>query len=98
VLATCPREAITQGGWDFEQFDDLSRAIWHLLREFKQRRIRDDQVMLDFTGGQKVTSIVAASVTFNRTIKAQYVQTNSPHEVISYDIQLGLSDTGGLGV
>jgi hypothetical protein len=97
VLATPPKETVTQGGWDFEQFDDLSRAVLHLLHDFKQRRVRDGQIMIDFTGGQKVTSILAASVTFNRTVKAQYVQTNLPHEVISYDIQLASSETSGLG-
>ncbi len=61
----------------------------HLLRAFKRRRVSDDRIMIDFTGGQKVTSVVAASVTFNRTIKAQYIQTNTPHEVISYDILMG---------
>jgi hypothetical protein len=97
VLATPPKETVTQGGWDFEQFDDLSRAVLHLLQDFKQRRVRDDQIMIDFTGGQKVTSIVAASLTFNRTVKAQYVQTNWPLEVISYDIQLASSEASGLG-
>ncbi len=29
--------------------------------------------MIDFTGGQKVISVVAAAVTFNRRIKTQYV-------------------------
>jgi hypothetical protein len=70
----------------------------YLLREFKRQHVADDRIMIDFTGGQKVTSVVAASVTFNRTIKAQYVQTNAPHQVISYDILLGSSETGGLGL
>lgn len=98
ALIICPTTLLSQGGWEFEQFDQLSRAVWHLLREFKRQRVADNQIMIDFTGGQKVTSVVAASVTFNRTIKAQYVQTNWPHDVISYDIQLGSSETGGLGL
>jgi len=98
ILAECPKELRTEGGWDFERFDNLSRAMLHLLRAFKRQRVSDDQIMIDFTGGQKVTSVVAASVTFNRTIKAQYVQTNPPHEVISYDIVMGSPETGGLGM
>jgi hypothetical protein len=98
VMAECPKEPMTMGGWDFEQFDALSQAILHLIREFKKQRVTDDQIMIDFTGGQKVTSVVAASVTFNRTIKAQYVQTNPPYAVISYDILLGSPETGGLGL
>ncbi len=98
AMVECPKTPPSRGGWDFERFDDLSRAMLHLLREFKKQQVRDDQIMIDFTGGQKVTSVVAASVTFNRKIKAQYVQTNPPHEVISYDILLGSPETGGLGL
>lgn len=98
ILVPCPHTRITEGGWDFEQFDALSEAMMSLLREFARRKIRDQQVMVDFTGGQKVTSVVATSITFNRAIKAQYVQTNPPHAVISYDILLGSADTGGLGL
>lgn len=97
VLVVCPPAPLPQKGWDFEQFDDLSRAVVELLQEFRKQRITDNQIMIDFTGGQKVTSVVAASVTFNRAIKAQYVQTNPPHAVISYDVLLGSLDTGSLG-
>jgi hypothetical protein len=88
---------MSTGGWEFERFDDLSRAVLHLIREYKRQNVSEHQIMIDFTGGQKVTSVVAASVTFNRKIKAQYVQTNPPHEVVSYDILLGSAETGGLG-
>ena len=98
ALVACPPTPMSQKGWDFEQFDDLSRAVGELLHEFQNRAITDNQVMIDFTGGQKVTSVVAASVTFNREIKAQYVQTNPPYAAISYDIVLGSSDTSGLGL
>lgn len=98
VLAECPNEPMTEGGWDFEQFDALSRGIVYLLEEFKKQHVADDQIMIDLTGGQKPTSVVAASVTFNRMIKVQYVQTNAPHAVISYDIVLGSPETDGLGV
>jgi hypothetical protein len=54
--------------------------------------------MIDFTGGQKVTSVVAAAVACNRTLTAQYVQTNHPYHVISYDIQMASLETGGLGL
>ena len=98
ILEDCPKEPIAEGGWDFERFDDLSRAVLHLVRAFKPQRVSDDQIMIDFTGGQKVTGVVAAAVTFNRTIKAQYVQTNHPYDVISYDILMGSPETGGLGM
>ena len=84
-------------GWNFEQFDDLSRAVLHLVRQLHVRGFPDEEIMVDFTGGQKVTSVVAAAVTFNRLLKAQYVQTNPPYDVTGYDILLGSTETGGLG-
>lgn len=98
VLLECPTTAQSQGGWDFEHFDDLSDAVFRLLDDLRHRRISDEEIMIDFTGGQKVTSVVATAVTFNRPIKAQYVQTNPPHEVISYDILLGVPETGGVEI
>lgn len=84
-------------GWDFESFDDLSRALAGMLKKFKAWKIREEDLMIDFTGGQKVTSVVAAAMTFNRKIKAQYVQTNPDFKVFSYDVILAPSDPGGLG-
>ena len=98
ALIDCPDQPLSSDGWEFERFDDLSRATQHLLRLYRNRGISEDQIMIDFTGGQKVTSVVAASVTFNRKIEAQYVQTNSPWNVVSYDILLGSPETGGLGI
>lgn len=85
-------------GLDFEDFDELSQALWVLLSEFEDRKIRETDVAIDITGGQKPTSIVGAAITFNRKIKAQYVQTNRPWGVISYDVIHATSDTGGLGL
>ena len=85
-------------GFNFEHFDELSDALAYLLRKFRRGKFTDSDIMIDFTGGQKVTSVVAAAITFNRSIKAQYVQTNDPWKAISYDILLASPDTGGLGV
>jgi hypothetical protein len=97
VLIGCPVAPREEGGWEFEKFDDLSQAMLSLLRAFRQQEIGDEQMMVDFTGGQKVTSVVAASVTFNRQIKAQYVQTNEPYGVIGYDVLLTSTETPGMG-
>ncbi len=91
-----PVDAVT--GWDFENFDDISVALIDLLDILKDRGFEEKQIMFDFTGGQKVTSVVAAAVTFNRKIKAQYVQTKKCWKVISYDIQLASSGSGGIGI
>jgi hypothetical protein len=91
-------ETNKHSAWNFEEFDDLSRALLHLLRAFQKLGIPEKEIMIDFTGGQKVTSVVAAAITFNRNVKAQYVQTNEPWKVLSYDILLGSDETGGLGI
>jgi hypothetical protein len=85
-------------GWNFEAFDDLSRALLEVIEFLRRQGASERDIMVDFTGGQKVTSVVAAAVTFNRPTKTQYVQTNRPYRVISYDVLLGTSDTGGLGM
>jgi hypothetical protein len=107
ILAKDPTELIpapsgaldSVRGWNFESFDELSSAMWRLIRKLrKQHGIKESEIMFDFTGGQKVTSIVAAAITFNRKIKSQYVQTNYPWEVLGYDVIHAISDTGGLGM
>ena len=82
-------------GWDFESFDQLSEALWHFLKKFINKEHLEKDIIIDFTGGQKVTSVVAAVMSFNRKIKAQYVQTGGDCDVMSYDVFLASSDTGG---
>jgi hypothetical protein len=85
-------------GFDYESVDELSRALWVLLVEFKERKYLEHESIIDITGGQKITSVIAATMTFNREMKAQYVQTNFPWDVLSYDIILASSETGRLGI
>lgn len=89
-LMDCLDDTNEADGWSFESFDDLSHAILQSLKSLKQQGIHEHQVMIDFTGGEKVTSVVAASMTFNRKIKAQHVQTNSPWKVVGYDVVIQL--------
>jgi hypothetical protein len=95
-LMDVPLAELHDGGWNFDQFDELSLALIKLLNHLKTQNIRDHQVMVDFTGGLKVTSVVAASATFNRRIKAQYVHTKTL-KVIGYDMLLTSSLTEGMG-
>ena len=69
-----------------------------LLQEFKKKKYYDEDIVIDFTGGQKMTSIVAISMTVNRKINAQYVQTNDPWGVLSYNVRHTPSDTGDFGI
>lgn len=107
ILAKDPAELISTPsgalgsarGWDFEDFNELSNAMWTLMKELKrQHDIRESEITIDFTSGQKVNSVVATAITFNRKIKSQYVQTNKPYAVLGYDAMLATSDTRGLGM
>lgn len=81
---------------DFEKFDELHSWLHFLLKQFSKMGFREKEVVVDFTGGQKVTSGAALLLTFNREIKAQYIQTNAPWEPLWFDIVLGFRPTGGM--
>jgi hypothetical protein len=85
-------------GFNFQSFDELSQAMWYLMRVFRKHGFPECQIMIDITSGQKPTSIVGASMTFNCEIKAQYVSTNKPWEVLSYDILLTSSEPREFGI
>ncbi|MBU4262982.1 MAG: hypothetical protein KKC76_14090 [Proteobacteria bacterium] len=82
-------------GCDFESFDELTRALLYLIAKNKHF---ENEIMIDITGGQKPTSIVGASVTFNQKIKAQYIQTGGDNEVLSYDVILAKAEAGSIGL
>lgn len=84
-------------GLDFESFDKLTEAFVYLLK-LKMFKNSEKDIMIDITGGQKPTSIVGAAITFNKKIKAQYIQTNAENRVLSYDVILASSHTGGFGL
>ena len=81
-------------GWDFENYEELKKGLELLLRDFNYWGVSDREIMIDFTGGMKVTSVVATGATFNRALKAQYIQTNKPYNAIEYDVFLVFSDKG----
>lgn len=88
-----------ENGWDFESFDELSEALWVFLKKaVNKKQYRENDIIIDFTGGKKVTSVVAAMLSFNRKIKAQYVRTDGNNEVVSYDVIMGSSDTDEVGL
>jgi hypothetical protein len=85
-LIKLEQEAPVSGGWCFEDFTELSQAVHNLLSLLKKDKFYDTDIMIDFTGGKKVTSVVAAAMTFNRSVKAQYVETEDPWKVLSYSV------------
>jgi len=75
-------------GIDFEDFDDLSKHLHKTIGILTKQGVKREDIMIDFTGGQKVTSVVAATLTFNSNIKAQYISTRTL-SVKGYDIVYG---------
>jgi hypothetical protein len=70
---------------DFEDFNNLVK----ILRELLARSLHDlppSDIFVDVTGGQKTASIAAATLTLNRELRFQYVQTNAPYETLTYDL------------
>jgi hypothetical protein len=98
VLSLTSDPVRTHQGINFEDFDDLSESLEYLIKYLKKRGAVECDMAVDITGGQKPCSAVGASMSFNRDIKAQYVQTGDPWKVLSYDVVHVTSDTGGLGL
>jgi hypothetical protein len=68
-----------QNGFDFEDFDELTRALEELIKQLCQDAAHPespDKIQIDFTGGQKPTSVVAAVVTMFSRLSNLYVATN----------------------
>jgi hypothetical protein len=90
-------------GIPFEDFDLLSGAMRWLLddlfvRAGKSGEHAERAITVDFTGGQKVTSVVAVAATFNSNVSAQYVDTDvgkplheRRKEVYSYEVVIDFS-------
>jgi hypothetical protein len=72
-------------GVRFDSFEQLSSAVWYIIRHLKRRNVKESDIVIDFTGGNKVVSAVAAATTFNRRIHAQYVNTETM-QVTGYDM------------
>lgn len=76
---------------EFEELEKLTKVIYSaisILKDVKDERLGDDDIIIDITGGQKVSSIAGAVVTLNSSVRFQYVQTDKFFEVISYDMTI----------
>jgi hypothetical protein len=69
---------------DFEGLVDcLNQCVQEIQREC---RIREKDIVIDVTGGQKTASIAGAMVTLNTRVTFQYVSTTDPRKVRAYDV------------
>ena len=86
VPLPAPPAAAPGTHWDFENYEELYLGLTQLMDAQVRERVPEAEVMIDVTGGQKPNSIVGALLTVNRGTKFQYVQTNTPYEVVVYDL------------
>ncbi len=75
-------------GVNFEDLEALIQVIYEAIKELKREELTEEDIVIDITGGQKTTSIAGAVVTLNSSVRFQYVQTNKPYDVISYDLTI----------
>lgn len=73
---------------DFEDIESLIEILYQAIKTLKNEGLSESDIMIDITGGQKVTSIAGAVITLNNSIRFQYVQTNPPYEVTAYDLTI----------
>ncbi len=75
-------------GFDFhDDFAQISLGIQHVISGLEHDGYRKSDIAIDFTGGTKVTSIVAAGLTFNNSIQAQHVRYREGDlQVVGYDM------------
>jgi hypothetical protein len=73
---------------DFEDLEGLDRLLRNILRELNRAGFDDADIVIDCTGGFKVTSIAAAMVTLDRPqLMFQYVGTGEhAGQVIGFDV------------
>jgi len=70
---------------DFEDISAVRRAVGSCIKQLTAARINEDDILVDITGGQKVTTVAAAIATLNHQgVQFQYV-SNSGDPMV-YDL------------
>ena len=85
---------LTQGGGErglqFQDYFEVEQSILSVIEKIKTTfpNTRENEIMIDTTGAQKLISIVGAAITFRRQAVFQYVDTAPPHPVYIYEVML----------
>jgi hypothetical protein len=74
-----------KGGIDFEDIRKVFSSIEDLYREAIRKGFKEDEIIVDITGGQKTNSIAGAIATLSIGRKFQYISTRDK-KVSSYDV------------
>lgn len=91
-IQTISVKPVAENGFDFEDFDELTQALADVVEQLKtdpKNPTDAKDIQIDFTGGQKPTSVVAAVVTLFSRVSNQYVATNPRDpdaDVWDYDV------------
>jgi hypothetical protein len=75
-------------GIDFEDFNAVVESLREVIAAEKKRgRLKENDMAIDVTGGQKTASIAGASIVFNSDVVFQYVQSDTAQpKVYLYDL------------
>jgi len=76
-----------RGPKDFEDANKIYETVEELFIELA-KKYKDRDIVMDITGGQKVTSIAAANATLVSGRQFQYISTNDITKVFSYDMEI----------
>lgn len=73
-------------GVDFEDMKALLDLLRELMEEAKQTGYKEEDIMIDVTGGQKTNSIAGALVTIHHPkLEFQYVGTRAPYTLKTFN-------------
>lgn len=73
---------------DFEDLEQLTKLTFDAINNLKKRELKESEIIIDVTGGQKIPSIAGAVVTLNTDVVFQYIQTQEPYEIIAYNVDI----------
>jgi hypothetical protein len=71
---------------DFEDFNELRSALGTGIKWVRDNEVADKDIVIDITGGMKISSVTGAMVTLDNNITFQTVQTSGDCKVISFDV------------
>ena len=76
---------------DFEKFEDVYETFNEIINKIQEigkkegKKIKEHEIAIDITGGQKPISIAGALATLNRKTRIIYVNTNNKPEIKEID-------------
>lgn len=79
-------EEIKPGGMNFEDVEEVFKAVENFFLRNEQENVKESDMLVDITGGQKTNSIAAAIATLATGRNFQYISTETK-EVRVFDVR-----------